>query len=63
MVDVVNLIKDLRNKTGAGFLDCKKALLENNNNLDEAIEFLKKKRNSKSVKKNGSYSLRWSRIG
>ena len=34
MVDVVNLIKDLRNKTGAGFLDCKKALLQNNNNLE-----------------------------
>ncbi len=51
MVDVVNLIKDLRNKTGAGFLDCKKALLENNNNLDEAIEFLRKKGLAKASKK------------
>ena len=51
MVDVVNLIRDLRNKTGAGFLDCKKALLENNNNLDEAIEFLRKKGLAKASKK------------
>jgi len=51
MVDVVNLIKDLRNKTGAGFLDCKKALLENNNNLDEAIKFLRKKGLAKALKK------------
>ena len=51
MVDVVNLIKDLRNKTGAGFLDCKKALLESNNNLDEAIEFLRKKGLAKALKK------------
>tara|TARA_B100000941_G_scaffold283530_1_gene253166 strand:+ start:322 stop:1179 length:858 start_codon:yes stop_codon:yes gene_type:complete len=51
MVDIVNLIKDLRNKTGAGFLDCKKAILENNNNLDEAIEFLRKKGLAKASKK------------
>ena len=51
MVDVVNLIKDLRNKTGAGFLDCKKALLQNNNNLEEAIEFLRKKGLAKASKK------------
>ena len=43
MSDTMNLIKDLRSKTGAGFLDCKKALSENNNNLDEAIEYLRKK--------------------
>ena len=33
MTDVTNLIKDLRNKTGAGFLDCKTALKENNNDI------------------------------
>ncbi len=43
MKDSVDLIKNLRNKTGAGFLDCKNALSENNNNIDEAIEYLRKK--------------------
>ena len=42
-MESANLIKDLRNKTGAGFLDCKNALSETNNNLDEAIEYLRKK--------------------
>ena len=45
-----NLIKDLRNKTGAGFLDCKNALSETNNNLDEAIEYLRKKGLAKAQK-------------
>ena len=31
MTNTTQLIKDLRNKTGAGFLDCKNALAENNN--------------------------------
>ena len=43
MTDVTNLIKDLGNKTGAGFLDCKTALKENNNDIDSTIEFLRKK--------------------
>ena len=51
MVDVVNLIKDLRNKTGAGFLDCKNALSECDNNLDNAIELLRKKGLAKASKK------------
>ena len=46
-----NLIKDLRNKTGAGFLDCKNALSETNNNLDEAVEYLRKKGLAKASKK------------
>ncbi len=51
MSDIMNLIKDLRSKTGAGFLDCKKALSENNNSLDEAIEYLRKKGLAKASKK------------
>jgi len=51
MSETSNLIKDLRNKTGAGFLDCKKALLENNNNLDASIEYLRKKGLAKASKK------------
>ena len=37
MSNITDLIKDLRNKTGAGFLDCKNALSENNNEIDYAI--------------------------
>ena len=51
MTDIVNLIKELRNKTGAGFLDCKIALSENNSNLEKAIEYLRKKGLAKASKK------------
>ena len=47
----VNLIKELRNKTGAGFLDCKVALKESNNVLDDAIDYLRKKGLAKASKK------------
>lgn len=36
-------VKILRDKTGAGMMDCKKALMETGGNLDKAIEFLRKK--------------------
>ena len=49
MVDVVNLIKDLRNKTGAGFLDCKNALSECDNNLDNAYGFWGDNSDSSSI--------------
>ena len=47
----LNLIKELRDKTGAGFLDCKKALSENDNNIDLAIDYLRKKGLAKASKK------------
>ncbi len=47
----VKLIKELRDKTGAGFLDCKKALIENKNNIEKAIDTLRKKGLSKAIKK------------
>ena len=50
-MEIANLIKDLRNKTGAGFLDCKNALAENNNNINEAVEYLRKKGLAKASKK------------
>jgi len=37
------LVKQLRDKTGAGMMDCKKALIENNGNLETAEEYLRKK--------------------
>ncbi len=37
------MVKELREMTGAGMMDCKKALAETDGNFDEAIEFLRKK--------------------
>ncbi len=51
MSKITDLIKELRNKTGAGFLDCKNALEENKNNIDESIEYLRKKGLAKASKK------------
>jgi elongation factor Ts len=47
------LVKDLREKTGAGMMDCKKALAETNGDLDAAIDFLRKKGLSAAAKKAG----------
>ena len=47
----LNLIKELRDKTGAGFLDCKNALSENNNDIELSIDSLRKKGLSKASKK------------
>lgn len=44
-------IKDLRNRTGAGMLDCKKALKENDGNVEAAIDWLRQKGISKAAKK------------
>lgn len=41
------MVADLREKTGAGLLDCKKALTEANGNVDEAVTLLRKKLGSK----------------
>jgi elongation factor Ts len=47
----LSLIKELRDKTGAGFLDCKNALSENNNNIEQSIDSLRKKGLAKATKK------------
>lgn len=39
----INLITDLRKRTGAGMADCKEALTEANGDMEKAIEFLRKK--------------------
>ena len=45
------LVKDLREKTGVGMMDCKKALQENNGDLEAAIDWLRAKGLSKAAKK------------
>ena len=47
------MVKELREKTGAGMMDCKKALNETNGNMEEAIEVLRKNGQAKAVKKEG----------
>ena len=51
MTGITELIKELREKTGAGFLDCKKSLEENNNDIEKSIEALRKKGLAKASKK------------
>lgn len=45
------LIKDLREKSGAGMMDCKKALVENNGDMDAAVDWLRKKGLAAAAKK------------
>ena len=45
------LVKTLRDRTGAGMMDCKKALVSSNGDLDNAIDFLRKSGIAKAEKK------------
>ncbi len=47
------LVKDLRDKTGAGMMDCKKALAETSGNLEEAVDWLRTKGLAAAAKKAG----------
>ncbi len=46
-----SMVKDLREMTGAGMMDCKKALAETNGNMEEAVNYLREKGIAKSAKK------------
>ena len=47
------LVKDLREKTGAGMMDCKVALGESGGDIEAAVDWLRKKGLSKAAKKSG----------
>lgn len=47
------MVKELRESTGAGMLDCKKALVEANGNMDVAVDWLRKKGLASAAKKSG----------
>ena len=47
------LVKELRDKTSAGMMDCKKALLENNGDMEKSIEWLRQKGIASAEKKSG----------
>ncbi len=51
MAITASMVKELREMTGAGMMDCKKALNETNGNLEEAVEFLRKNGQAKAEKK------------
>lgn len=53
MAVTASMVKELREMTGAGMMDCKKALNETNGNMDEAVEFLRKNGQAKAEKKAG----------
>ena len=54
MADVsAQMVKDLREKTGAGMMDCKKALAETAGDMENAIDWLRKKGLSQAAKKSG----------
>jgi len=50
---ITALIKELRERTGAGMLDCKKALQENDGDIEKAIDWLREKGIAKAAKKSG----------
>ena len=47
------LVKELRERTGAGMMDCKKALMQNDGDMDKAIDFLREKGLAAAAKKAG----------
>ena len=47
------MVKDLREKTGAGMMDCKSALSEVDGDIEAAVDWLRKKGLSKAAKKSG----------
>ena len=51
MAITAGMVKELREITGAGMMDCKKALNETNGNMEEAVEFLRKNGQAKAEKK------------
>lgn len=53
MAITASLVKELREITGSGMMDCKKALTETNGDLEKAIEFLREKGLSAAAKKAG----------
>ncbi len=53
MAITATMVKELREMTGAGMMDCKKALAQTDGNMDEAVEFLRKNGQLKAEKKAG----------
>jgi len=52
-VSEATLVKELRERTGAGFMDCKKALVESGNDIEKAMTYLREKGLAAAAKKAG----------
>ncbi len=52
------MVKELRERTGAGMMDCKKALTETNGDMEAAIDFLREKGLSQAAKNLAALPLR-----
>ena len=53
MAVTAQMVKELREMTGAGMMDCKKALVEVDGNIEAAVDYLKEKGLAKAAKKAG----------
>ncbi len=53
MAITAKMVKELREKTGAGMMDCKKALEETNGNMEDAIDYLRQTGSAQAAKKAG----------
>jgi elongation factor Ts len=54
-----SLVKELRERTGAGMMECKKALVEADGDIEAAAELMRKSGAAKADKKSWSGSRRW----
>ncbi|MBV9139275.1 MAG: elongation factor Ts, partial [Hyphomicrobiales bacterium] len=52
-VITASMVKELRDKTGAGMMDCKAALNETKGEIEPAVDWLRKKGLAKAAKKSG----------
>ncbi len=53
MAITASMVKELRERTGAGMMECKKALVESDGSMDDAVELLRKSGQAKADKKSG----------
>src|SRR5690625_606566 len=53
MAITAKMVKELREITGAGMMDCKRALEETNGNIEEAVDYLRKTGSAQAAKKAG----------
>lgn len=51
MAITAQMVKELREKTGAGMMDCKKALTETNGDMEKAVDYLREKGSQKRRKR------------
>jgi elongation factor Ts len=58
MAVTAQMVKELREKSGAGMMDCKKALTETNGDMEKAIDFLREKGIASAAKKGDRIAAR-----